>query len=163
MPVTQHPLHRSVHAELPHTALALGRDDQTLVRVRVADAWDGQPMLYQAMHSLPAQVMALTATAQRAMPQSTNLEAECAQPRAVVGHAEVPAMTGQHRAQVRALLGYGSVHAPSEFDLDRPQLGLQAFGTGEPQHHELAPPGLCTTVCESQEVKGLRLSLSPAA
>ena len=35
MPVTQHPLHRSVHAELPHTALALGRDDQTLVRVRV--------------------------------------------------------------------------------------------------------------------------------
>lgn len=33
MPVTQPPLHRSVHAELPHTALASGRDDQTLVRV----------------------------------------------------------------------------------------------------------------------------------
>ena len=37
MPVTQHPLHRSVRAALPHTAPALRRDDQTLVRVRVAD------------------------------------------------------------------------------------------------------------------------------
>jgi hypothetical protein len=37
MPVTQHPLHRSVSAGLLHTAPALGRDDQTLVRVRVAE------------------------------------------------------------------------------------------------------------------------------
>jgi hypothetical protein len=29
MPVIQHPLHRSVHAELPHTAPASGRDDRT--------------------------------------------------------------------------------------------------------------------------------------
>jgi hypothetical protein len=29
MPVTQHPLHRSVRAALPHTAPALGRDDRT--------------------------------------------------------------------------------------------------------------------------------------
>lgn len=36
MPVTLHSLHRSVRAELPHTALASGRDDQTLVGVRVA-------------------------------------------------------------------------------------------------------------------------------
>ena len=33
MPVTKHPLHGCVRAEPPHTALALGRDDQTLVRV----------------------------------------------------------------------------------------------------------------------------------
>ena len=39
MPVTQHPLHRPVHAALPHTALAFGRDDQTLVRVWMAAAW----------------------------------------------------------------------------------------------------------------------------
>ena len=37
MPVTQHPLHRYVRAELPHTAPALGHDDQTLVGVSVAD------------------------------------------------------------------------------------------------------------------------------
>ena len=34
MPVTQHPLHRSVRAELPHTAPALGRDDQTCHALR---------------------------------------------------------------------------------------------------------------------------------
>ena len=32
MPVTQHPLHRSVRAALPHTAPALGRDDRTNVK-----------------------------------------------------------------------------------------------------------------------------------
>lgn len=37
MPVTLRPVHSSVRAELPHTALALGGDDQTLVGVRVAD------------------------------------------------------------------------------------------------------------------------------
>ena len=37
MSATQHPLHRSVRARLPHTAPALGDDDQTLVGVGVAD------------------------------------------------------------------------------------------------------------------------------
>jgi hypothetical protein len=32
MPVTQHPLHRSVRAALPHTAPASGRDDRTSTR-----------------------------------------------------------------------------------------------------------------------------------
>jgi len=32
MPVTQHPLHRSVRAALPHTAPALGRDDRTSMK-----------------------------------------------------------------------------------------------------------------------------------
>jgi len=32
MPVTQHPLHRSVRAALPHTAPALGHDDRTNVK-----------------------------------------------------------------------------------------------------------------------------------
>jgi hypothetical protein len=32
MPVTQHPLHRSVRAALPHTAPALGQDDRTSMK-----------------------------------------------------------------------------------------------------------------------------------
>ena len=32
MPVTQHPLHRSVRAALPHTAPALGHDDRTSMK-----------------------------------------------------------------------------------------------------------------------------------
>ena len=38
MPVTQHPLHRSVRAELPHTAPALGRDDQASMMRPVVSA-----------------------------------------------------------------------------------------------------------------------------
>ena len=52
MPVTEHPLHRSVHAELPNTALTLGRDDRTLAQVRVADAWGGQPVRNDLGHAL---------------------------------------------------------------------------------------------------------------
>ena len=163
MPVTQHPLNRSVHAELPHTALASGRDDQTLVRVRVADVGHGQPMRHQAIHAAPSQTTALAAAAQRAMPQPGDLMAECPQPRAVARHAEVPAMPSDHRPQVLALLRDGLVHAPSEFELDRLQFGSQAFGTREPQDHEVALPRLPAAVREPKEVEGLRFALPPAA
>src|SRR5213596_820014 len=162
MPVTQHPLHRSVRAVLPHTAPALGRDDQTLVRVRVADVRNRKPMRNQAKHSTPAQVFGLAAAAQRAVPQSSDLEAEYAQPCSVVGHAEVAGMSGHHRPQVRALLGNGVVHAPSELELDRLEFGSQAFGTRKPQNHELALSRLRTAVREPEEVEGLRLALSLA-
>lgn len=163
MTVTHHPLHRSVRAALPHTAPALGRDDQTLVRVRVADVRDRQPVRYQATHSRHAQALGLAAAAQHAVPQSTHLVAECAQPGPIVGHTEVPAMPSHHRTQVLALLWEGMVHAPSELDLDRLQFGSQAFGTGEPQHDELALPGLAAAMREAQEVEGLRFVLSLAA
>jgi len=163
MPVTQHPLHRSVRAELPHTAPALGFDDQTLIRVRVADMENRKPVRNDSMHSSPAQVMGLAAPAQCAVPQPAYLEAEHAQPRAVVGHAKVPAMPGHHRAQVLALLFDGSVHAPSEFDLERLQFSSQAFATGEPQHHEFALSARPAAMREPQEVKGLRFSHSRAA
>jgi hypothetical protein len=119
MLVAQHPLHGSVRAELPHTARASGRDDQTLVRVRVAYVRDGKPVRNQAEYATPAQMMALAAATQGAVPQPTDLEAEHAQARAVAWHAKVPAMTGHHGPQVLALLGNGSMHAPSEFQLAR--------------------------------------------
>ena len=100
MTVTYHPLHRSVHAALPHTALALGRDDQTLVRVRVADAWGWQPMSNELVHALPTQVFGLAAAAQRAVPQPAHLESQGLHTCPVAGHGEVAALTSHHRAQV---------------------------------------------------------------
>jgi len=69
MPVTRHPLHRFVHAELPHTALALGSDDQTLVRVWMADVRSRQPALNKPLHSVPFDIGVLAAAAQDAVPQ----------------------------------------------------------------------------------------------
>ena len=163
MQVTQHPLHRSVPAELPHTASALGCDDQTLIRVRVADMGNRKPVLNKSSHSSPARMMGLAASAQCAVSQPAYPEAKHAQPHAVVGHAKVPAMPGHHRAQVLALLFDGSVHAPSEFDLERLEFSSQAFGIGQPQHHEFAFSARSAAMREPQEVKGLRLSHSRAA
>lgn len=122
MPVTRHPLHGSVRAELPHTALASGHDAQTLVRIRMADAWGRQPVIEQAPHAAPTQMVALTAAAQGAMPQATHLLAEGTQTRAVARHAEVTHVPTHHRAQVRALRGNRLMHPPSEFELDRLRL-----------------------------------------
>ncbi len=79
MPVTEHPVHRSVRAELPQAAPALGCDDQTLIRARVADISDRKPMGNDSMYFSPAQLMGLAAPTQCAVPQSPDLEAECAQ------------------------------------------------------------------------------------
>src|SRR5205814_560926 len=156
MPVTQHPLHRSVRAGLPHTAPALGRDDQTLVRVRVAYAWGWQPVSNDLVHALPAQVLGLAAAAQCAMPQPTHLEAEGLNTCSVAGHGEVAGMPGHYRAQVLALLGDGPVHAFAQLRLDGQQLGARAFAAGDSQHHELALPGFAAAMREAQEVEGVR-------
>src|SRR5215831_2466523 len=94
MPVTQHPLHRSMHAALPHTALALGGDDQTVAGIGMAGAREGQPVVDDSVHALPTQVFGLTAAAQRAMPQPGDLEPEDLHPCAVAGHGEVARMPG---------------------------------------------------------------------
>ena len=103
MPFAQHPVDRSVRAGFPHTAPALGRDDQTLIRVTVADTRRRQPVRDQAMHPTPRQVMRLAAAAQSTVPQAGDLETECDDARAVVGHAEVAGVSTDHCAQVSAL------------------------------------------------------------
>ncbi len=134
MPGAQHPLHRSMHAALPHTVLASGRGDQTLVRVR-------QPVRDDLGHALPAEVIGLTAAAQGAMPQPADLQPEHPDARPIVRDAKVARVPRHHRAQVLTLLGNGSVHAPSQFVLHGVQLGPQPLGTGDPQDPELALPG----------------------
>src|SRR6218665_1170766 len=138
MPVTRPPLHRSVRAEVPHTAPASGRDDQTRAGVRVVDSDGWQPHSEQSMHALHVQMFLLAAPHQRAVPQPSDLPSEGLHPRPVAGHGEVARMSAHHRPQVRALLGDGLVHAPSQLLLDRQQLGAQALAAGQPEHHELA-------------------------
>jgi len=120
MSVTQHPLHRSVRAALPHTALALGRDDQTLVRVRVAYAWGGQPVSGALVHALPTQMFSLAATTQCAMPQPADLAFDGLYTRLVAGHSEVATMSGHHLRYYAAIRLPASVthpHAPEGFSM----------------------------------------------
>ena len=70
--------------------------------------------------------LALTASAQGAVPQSAHLEAEDLHTRPVAGHGEVARCARHHRTQVLALLGDGPVHSLSQLVLDRVQLGPQS-------------------------------------
>ena len=54
MPVTRHPPHRSVHEELPHTALALGHDGKPLFRSGVWYSGSWEPKVNNLDHSLPS-------------------------------------------------------------------------------------------------------------
>ncbi len=133
MPVAQHPLHRSVRAELPHTAHALGRDDQTLVRIGMANVSTGQPMGNEPMHLLPAQSALLTSAAQGAIPHAGHKRPEAGKTLPVSRHAEVPHVSINHGLQVLALFRDGLVHASSQLFLDRQQFGAYALGAGQSQ------------------------------
>lgn len=160
MPVTQHLLHTSAHAELLHKALALARDDQTLAWVR--DAGMRQPLFDYPGHAPPAQVLGLVAAAQRAMPRPGDLFSEDLHPRPVAGHGEMAAVPADYRAQVLALLSNRSVQAPLEFILGCGQFGSQPLGTAQPQDHALALAGLLTSMGEANEVEGRRCALISA-
>ncbi len=162
MPVTRHPLHRSVRAGLPHTAPASGRDDQTLVWVGVAYFWSRKPVVYQAVHASPGDV-ALATAAQCVSPHPGHFTFELHEACAVSGYAKVAAMPAHHGLQVLALLGDGSVHAGSHFQLERLKFAPQSLGTGLMQYLELTLFGFAAAMREAQEVKGLRFALSSAA
>lgn len=161
MPVAQHPLHRSVGAGLPHTAPALGVDDQTLARTGVAYFWSSKPVIYQAVHAGPGDV-ALAAAAQCASPYPYCFTSELHEACAAGGYAKVAAMPAHHGFQVVALPGDGSVHALSRFHLERLKFSCQPLGTGQSRDFEPALLGLAATTREAQEVKGLRLARSSA-
>ncbi len=158
MPVTQHPLHRSVRAELPHTAPALGRNDQTLVRIGMANVSTGQPMGNEPIHLLPAQSAFLTSAVQCAIPHAGHERPEAGKTRPVPRHAEVPHVSIYHGPQVLALFRDGLVHTSSQLLLDCQQLGAHALGAGQPQDRKPSLMCLPTAMRESKEVEGRRLA-----
>lgn len=72
------PPHRSEHAELPHSAPASGSIVEAVPRVRVKDAGRRDPVVRQALHSLPRHAVPLTPAPKRMEPGTGDLEAEAA-------------------------------------------------------------------------------------
>ena len=95
MSVTQHRHHRSVRAGLPHTAPALGDDDQTLAGVGVAYFGSRKPVIHQAVDATPGDV-ALTAPAQGAVPQPGYFPPECHEARTVIRYTKVTHVAADH-------------------------------------------------------------------
>ena len=162
MTVTHHPLHRSVRAELPHTAPALGRDDQTLVRVRVADARGGnQCAMIGACASSSGAWPGCGGTACDAT--SGRPGAEDLQPRPVAGHAEVADARPPPRAGTGPARRWGRCMRLRNSSLTACSLARIRLALVSRKTMNLPLPGLAAAVREAQEVEGLGFALSPAA
>src|SRR6266571_7783498 len=99
MTITSHPLHRSGLAELPHPAPASGNDAKSPQWIRMMDTRPWQPAIEQTAHAFPSQPLPLTAPSQRAVPQTTNIEAKRIQRLQVRGHAIVAVVPGDYSSQ----------------------------------------------------------------
>jgi hypothetical protein len=56
MPVARHPPHRSQRAVLPHWAPALSHHAKTLLRIRMIDTGDREPLIHVMLHTTPGDV-----------------------------------------------------------------------------------------------------------
>lgn len=93
MPVARHPSHRSRRALLTHRAPTSGRNVPSQVGVRMINAGLREPAVNESGHSFPIEAMALTASLQDLVPQSTDIEFERFQFPTVPRHTIIPIMS----------------------------------------------------------------------
>ena len=74
--ITHNPLHRSVRAEFPHTAPALGDDAHALQRIGMANGGWRKPAINEPIHSLPSDALATPAHTERMVPIAADLESK---------------------------------------------------------------------------------------
>ena len=102
MIISDHPLHRSGRAALPHRAPTLGGDAQAHEGIGMTDVGGREPGTDEGPHSTPRQVVALTATAQHPPPYATDRKPEGNDRGAIHRHAVVRHMTEKDGPQVAA-------------------------------------------------------------
>lgn len=110
--ITHDPLHRSGQAALPHPALAWGDNAQADERVGVTDAGGRKPPGDVPRHPAPGEPMGLAAAQEHATPQPPHGPTEEPDGRAVHGHAVIPDVPTDDRAQIGPLLRDREMHAP---------------------------------------------------
>ena len=118
MSITDHPLHRSGRAALPHPAPTLGNDAQASEGIRVTNVGWRKPTSDQSRHAFPIQPLPLTSPPKREVPVTANLEPKELDRRAVSGDSVVAREATDHRAKPLSLLGNRHVHTLSQFGFD---------------------------------------------
>src|SRR5262245_19357599 len=158
MPITEHPLHRSGRADLPHPAPTSGNDAKAAERVEMTDARRRQSAIDVPLHPRTSQTMALTAPPKRAQPESSDLVPKGAQRVGVHRHAVVTDVPANDAAQPRALFADGPVHASPQLRFHVVQLRVQPFAHRVPKHREASVASLLPAdVREAKNVERLRL------
>jgi hypothetical protein len=115
MSITDHPLHRSGQAALPHPAPTWGDDAQAPGWIGVTDACERKPSGDQGLHLMPRQVIALTASTQHQPPHTADRTAERTEGGAVPRDVKVARVIENYRPQVGANRWDVLVHSTYEF------------------------------------------------
>src|SRR6266849_7802873 len=124
--IAHDPLHGSGRAALPHPALALGDGAEAHEGIGMADARGWQPPVDVASHPFPRQLMALAAALEGAPPEPADGLTKGDDAAPVHGHAVVPHVSQDDRAQIATYCRERFVQASPEFSLDRLELRLPA-------------------------------------
>ena len=157
MTITDHPLHRSGRAGLPHPAPTLGDDAHSPERIGVTDVGRRKPTSDQPRHAFPIQPLPFTPTPEREVPVTANLEPKALDGSAIGWHAVVADKTTDYGAEPLSLVRDGRVHALSEFGFDLLKFPAQPFLNRLADHrvHSVTPL-LPADMRESQEVECFR-------
>lgn len=87
MTITDHPLHRSQRAELPHWAPASGHDGKALFGIGVSDARRRQQLVPEILHAPPRDPGFVAPSLEGPLPMDGDALDERAQRRTIPGHA----------------------------------------------------------------------------
>src|SRR5215813_6423392 len=108
--VTLRPPHRSVRAQLRHTAPTLGSDGKANAWPWVKDLGLREEVIGQLCHPLPREAVLLTAAPQRAQPEALDMVAEGAECRGVERHGMIGVVAPYDLRQPAPLFGDQLVH-----------------------------------------------------
>src|SRR5262245_3965889 len=110
--ITDRPPHRSVRAQLRHTAPTLGGDGEADARPWVKNLGLWEKVIGQLCDPLPCEVILLTAAPQRAQPEAHNMVAKGAECREVSRHGVIGKVAPNDLRQPTPLFGDRLVHSP---------------------------------------------------
>src|SRR5215470_11926011 len=156
--VAPRPPHRSVQAQLRHTAPTLGGDGEANYWPWMKNSWLREEVIGQLCNPLPREVVLLTATPQRAQPEAHHMVAKGAECRKVGRHGVVCEVAPDDLRQPAPLFGDRLMHSPPQLLLYLPELYPHAIAPGFPFKLELALARPPTDEHEAQELEGSRLS-----
>jgi hypothetical protein len=160
MPITEHPLHRSVRAHLMHTAPTLGDDAHSPQRIRVMQLWLRKPPIYDWFHFLPSQFAAVASASQGFPPHLSYNKTKHFQSNLIVGHAVIPVVSLNNAFQPLALIHNWIAHAPSQILFDFLKLSSHLLSNRSSQDRVHAVAALYPNdVSKTQEAKRLWFTL----
>ena len=111
--VTPRPPHRSVRAQLRHTAPTLGGNGKANAWPWMKDVGFREKVTGQPCHPRPREFVLLTAAPQRSQPEAHHIEAKGAECRKVGRHSVVRKVAPYDLRQPTPLFGDHLVHSPS--------------------------------------------------